>query len=181
MKMTTVLTATAATAVLATGVNANANTITYGGTQVNQPYVGLKVGRVSDNFEKAGSYETTAYGVYGGYNFDQHFGAEAEYLMTSKKELIAGSGIDHKAQMYGAYGTYRFHLDNTPFYAKAKAGVAKVEEKLYGANGSIKNADTGFAYGLGAGYEAGNFAVEASFERPHKDVDFISVGATFKF
>lgn len=179
MKVIKLLSAVAVASILAT--TANANTITYGGTQVNQPYVGLKVGQFADGYEKASRYNVTGYGVYGGYNFDQNFGAEGEYLITDKKELNAGSGVDTKAQTYGAYGTYRYNFDNTPFYAKAKAGIAKIEARHTTPIGVFKGADTSFAYGLGAGYQNGNIGIEASFSRPHADVDVISLGANLAF
>lgn len=179
MKLMKVLSVVAVASVLAT--TANANTITYGGTKVNQPYVGAKVARVSDSFDKTSSFDYTGVGVYAGYNFDQNFGAEVEYLATDKKN-------GEKFQTYGAYGTYRYHFDNSPFYAKAKAGVAKVEaaidvyaEDLTTVTGKARATDTNFAYGLGAGYQAGNIGVEATFSRPHNSVDVVSIGANLAF
>lgn len=184
MKFVKVLTAVAVSAVLATGVSANAktSTIAYGGTAVNQPYVGVKVGRVSDSFDKTSSFDYTGYGVYGGYNFDQNFGVEADFIGTDKKN-------GGKAQAYGAYGTYRYNFENSPFYAKAKAGVSKVDAKQdYAAivgntivTQTAEASDTTFAYGLGAGYQTGNLGVEATFSRPHKSIDVVTIGAHLAF
>lgn len=181
MKLMTAMGAIAIAILASTAHAKEQNTITYNGTKVNQPYVGLKVGRLSDTFEKEGNFNFTGVGVYGGYNFDQHFGAEGEYFVTEKKAWAEGSSEKSQAQTYGAYGTFRYGFENTPFYAKAKAGVAKLEERHGDGEAVRRNGDTGFAYGLGAGYQTGNIGIEATFNRPHKEVDVVSLGASMAF
>lgn len=167
----------AAVSIAAMGANAAVNY----GAGVGQPYIGAKVGQFKvDGAEK----DPMAYGVYGGYEFGNGFGAELEYV-GSDKEKLAGA-IDYKVKTYGAYGTYKYNFANTPFYAKGKLGVAKVEVEA-SANtvaGSVsgKADDTGFAYGLGVGYSpAKNFAIEAEFAKPTSDDDLLTIGAALKF
>lgn len=152
-----------ATAIIAGATVANAN-VSYGnGAMAGQPYVGVKVGK----FKLDGNYEDpTAYGVYGGYNFDQNFGAEAEYIGSDDKD-----GVDVKT--YGIYGTYRYHFNATPVYLKGKLGVAKAE--------AIEN-DTGLGLGVGVGYApTANITLEANYDRVHSDVDLYTIGASLKF
>lgn len=153
-----------ATAIIAGATVANAN-VNYGnGVATAQPYVGVKVGK----FKLDGDYkDPTAYGVYAGYNFDQNFGAEVEYVGSEKV-----SEINKKVETYGVYGTYRYNF-NAPVYVKGKVGVSKAE--------AVKK-DTGLGFGVGAGYApTANIALEAGYDRVTSDVDLYTVGATLKF
>lgn len=165
-----------ATAVIAVATTASAN-VNYGkSAMAGQPYVGVKVGKFKVD---ADVKDPTAYGVYGGYNFDQNFGAEVEYVGSS--DVSVGSA-EYKVKTYGAYGTYRYHFNNTPVYLKGKLGIAKTEAQLKGPLNNIKDSDTGLSFGVGAGYApTANIALEANYDRVASNVDVYSVGASLKF
>lgn len=156
--------------------------VTYGNGYTGQPYVGVKVGQF--DLDVSGADKPTAYGVYGGYNFDPNFGIEAEYVGSNDADYYNGE-IDAKS--YGLYGTYRYTFDNTPVYAKAKLGVAKTKidgESYLPPNGyiSVSDSDTRLAGGLGLGYAVNSdFGIEAEYDVVGSDVDLWTVGAHLKF
>ena len=148
-----------------------------------QPYVGVKVGQFDLDVDNAD--DPTAYGVYGGYNFDQNFGVEAEYVGSDDADYRNG---DLDAKTYGAYGTARYQFPNTGLYAKGKLGVAKTEVEGDYTVGPVKvsksSSDTGLAGGVGLGYSVNpNFGVEAEYSMMDSDVDakLLTVGAQLKF
>lgn len=170
------LLAIAASSVLAVSANA---AVSYGANSVGQPYVGVKVGKLKvDDVPNA-----TGYGVYGGYNFDQNFGVEAEYIGSEDKDLN-NNQAEYNIKSYGLYGTYRYNFANTPIYGKAKLGVARTEGEIESKNGNFKEKekDTRVAGGVGVGYQATqNLGIEASYSYLDSDVDMWGVGAHLSF
>ena len=152
--------------------------VSYGNGYTGQPYVGVKVGQF--DLDRAGTDDPTAYGVYGGYNFDPNFGIEAEYVGSDNADYYGGE-VD--AKTYGAYGTYRYAFPNTGLYAKGKLGVAKTEIEGTGTlTQNFSDDDTSLAGGVGLGYSVNpNFSVEAEYDRLGSDVDLMTVGAQLKF
>ncbi len=173
------LLALAAGSLLSMGAQA---AVSYGNGYTGQPYVGVKVGQF--DLDVDGADKPTAYGVYGGYNFDPNFGIEAEYVGSDDADYYNG---DIDAKTYGAYGTYRYQFPNTGLYAKGKLGVAKTEiEGNYFAENSnrktISKDDTSLAGGVGLGYSVNpNFSVEAEYDKLGSDADLMTVGAQLKF
>ena len=173
------LIALAAGSLLSMGAQA---AVSYGNGYTGQPYVGAKVGQF--DLDVDGADKPTAYGVYGGYNFDPNFGIEAEYVGSDDADYYNG---DIDAKTYGAYGTYRYQFPNTGLYAKGKLGVAKTEiEGNYFAENSnrktISKDDTSLAGGVGLGYSVNpNFSVEAEYDKLGSDADLMTVGAQLKF
>ena len=173
------LLALAAGSLLSMGAQA---AVSYGNGYTGQPYVGAKVGQF--DLDVDGADKPTAYGVYGGYNFDPNFGIEAEYVGSDDADYYNG---DIDAKTYGAYGTYRYQFPNTGLYAKGKLGVAKTEiEGNYLAENSnrktISKDDTSLAGGVGLGYSVNpNFSVEAEYDKLGSDADLMTVGAQLKF
>lgn len=167
-----------ASVVLAMSANAAVN---YGTGSVGQPYVGAKVSQIDTDLA---SKKAVGYGVYGGYNFDQNFGAEVEFQGSEAKEYTAGPyQFEYDAKAYGAYGTYRYHFANTPFYAKGKLGVAKTEVETKGKNlnYSFKDDTTSMAGGVGLGFQQGGIGVEASYNYLNGDSNAVSLGAHVAF
>lgn len=156
--------------------------VSYGNGYTGQPYVGVKVGKF--DLDQSGASDPTAYGVYGGYNFDPNFGVEAEYVGSDDADYYNGD-IDAKA--YGAYGTYRYAFPNTGLYAKGKLGVAKTKvEGNYlikdSERKSVSDSNTSLAGGVGLGYSVNpNFGIEAEYDKLGSDVDLMTVGAHLKF
>ena len=173
------LLALAAGSLLSMGAQA---AVSYGNGYTGQPYVGVKVGQF--DLDVNGADKPTAYGVYGGYNFDPNFGIEAEYVGSDDADYYNG---DIDAKSYGAYGTYRYQFPNTGLYAKGKLGVAKTEiEGNYLSSNSKRNTiskdDTSLAGGVGLGYSVNpNFSVEAEYDKLGSDADLMTVGAQLKF
>ena len=173
------LLALAAGSLLSMGAQA---AVSYGNGYTGQPYVGVKVGQF--DLDVDGADKPTAYGVYGGYNFDPNFGIEVEYVGSDDADYYNG---DIDAKSYGAYGTYRYQFPNTGLYAKGKLGVAKTEiEGNYlvkdAERKSISQSDTSLAGGIGLGYSVNpNFSVEAEYDKLGSDADLMTVGAQLKF
>ena len=173
------LLALAAGSLLSMGAQA---AVSYGNGYTGQPYVGVKVGQF--DLDVNGADKPTAYGVYGGYNFDPNFGIEAEYVGSDDADYYNG---DIDAKTYGAYGTYRYQFPNTGLYAKGKLGVAKTKvEGNYLSSSSTRNtysdSDTSLAGGVGLGYSVNpNFSVEAEYDKLGSDADLMTVGAQLKF
>lgn len=154
--------------------------VTYGNGYTGQPYVGAKVGKFNIDVDNAS--DPTAYGVYGGYNFDPNFGVEAEFVGSDDADYRGG---DINAKAYGAYGTYRYAFPNTGLYAKGKLGVARTEVEASNTNLGMFNGtdkDTSLAGGVGLGYSVNpNFGIEAEYDKLGSDVDLMTVGAHLKF
>ena len=154
--------------------------VSYGNGYTGQPYVGVKVGQF--DLDYAGTDKPTAYGVYGGYNFDPNFGIEAEYVGSDDADYRGG---DIDAKTYGAYGTYRYAFPNTGLYAKGKLGVARTEVEASGTTLGLYNGtdkDTSLAGGVGLGYSVNpDFSVEAEYDKLGSDADLMTIGAHLKF
>ncbi len=177
--MTKSILAIAAASTLAMSANA---AVSYGASNAGQPYVGVKVGQIDTDGDAP---KMTAYGVYGGYNFDQNFGVEVEYQASEDKEFSVGAAqYEANAKSYGAYGTYRFHFNNTPFYAKGKLGVAHTQTEEVGKNVSYRSESdsTSLAGGVGLGYQPNqNFGVEAGYSYLGDDANALTLGAHLAF
>ena len=181
MKTLKTLLAVSASSLLAMSANA---AISYGNSADAQPYVGAKIGQVD---AKQINGKNTAYGIYAGYNFDQNFGVEAEFVGSDAKEFNAGmSPVKGDVKSFGAYGTYRYNFINTPFYAKGKLGIAKTKVDVTGrkatASYSNKSDETSLAGGVGVGFKPlANVGVEASYNYLSEDANAISLGAHLAF
>lgn len=178
------LIALTATAVLATGANANVN---YGSANTGV-YAGVKMGQFDIDNVDGHKGDLTAYGIYGGYNFDQNFGAEIEYQSAdSDKYTVGNAEYELKAKTYGAYGTYRYNFGTSPVYVKGKLGVAKteIEDKGVSQASSLftdKSDKTGVAGGVAIGFKpTNNFGIEAGYNYLNKDANVWGVGAHFVF
>lgn len=171
------LLALAATSLVSVGAQA---AVAYGNGYTGTPYVGVKVGQF--DLDVAGADDPTAYGVYGGYNFDPNFGVEAEFVGSDDADYRGG---DINAKTYGAYGTYRYAFPNTGLYAKGKLGVARTEVEASNTTLGLYNGtdkDTSLAGGVGLGYSVNpNFSVEAEYDKLGSDADLMTVGAQLKF
>ena len=177
------LLALAAGSLLSVGAQA---AVAYGNGYIGQPYVGVKVGQFDVDVD--GADDPTAYGVYGGYNFDPNFGIEVEYVGSDDADYRGG---DIDAKTYGAYGTYRYAFPNTGLYAKGKLGVAKTEvegdftRNIGGTEirtETYSDSDTSLAGGVGLGFSVNpDFAIEAEYDKLGSDSDLWTVGAHLKF
>lgn len=158
--------------------------ISYGASNAGQPYVGVSVGQITPTVGNIKD-KSTAYGIYGGYNFDQNFGVQVEYTGSDTKPYTIGANrYEYNAKNYGAYGTYRYHFNNTPFYAKAKVGMGntKINDKGITQTSQSLYSKTSLAGGVGVGYTpTNNFGVEAGYNYLNGDSKSVTVGAHLAF
>ena len=160
--------------------------VSYGANSVGQPYVGVKVGQFDVDNARGHKGDLTAYGVYGGYNFDQNVGVELEYQgADSEKYNHNGNEYELKAKTYGAYGTYRYHFNNSPVYAKGKLGLSKTEVENKTTNSNLYSSETdktSIAGGVGLGFQpTANFGIEAGYNYLNSDANMWGVGAHLAF
>lgn len=180
MKLVKTVALAVALSTVAMGANAQINNNAMAG----QPYAGVKVGQ----FDVDGtSKKATAYGVYGGYKFNENFGVELDFVGGEDINFEVGSTkYELNSKSYGAYGAYNYNFANTPFYAKGKLGfnTLKVESKATTGSSvtSGSNSDTGFAYGVGVGYSPNSkFGIEAEYSKPTSADALLTLGAHLKF
>ena len=152
-----------------------------------QPYIGVKAGQIDINNDDLKDVDkATAYGVYGGYNFDPNIGVELDYVGSEDVDYKGGT-VNTKT--YGAYGTYRYYFPNTGgLYGKAKLGIANTKTdadwKVAGRAISQSSSDTGLAGGLGLGYSVSpNMSIEGEYDMTASDNDakLWTIGAHVKF
>lgn len=160
-----------------------ANAIDYSN---GQAYVGVKAGQIDPdvNLPNVSMKKQTSYGVVGGYQLDPNWGVEAEFLGSDKGDIkTAGVKVgDVKTKSYGVYGTYNYNFATTPVYAKGKLGLVKTEVEAKTSLRTLKEDDTGLAYGVGVGYQATPaLSVEAEYAKPASDINLWTIGAKFKF
>ena len=157
--------------------------VSYGVNGVGQPYIGVKAGQIDVDVDGANADKATAYGVYGGYNFDQNFGVEAEYLGTDDADITTATRKgEYDAKTYGAYGTYRYQFAGSPVYAKGKLGVAKTEAKSTSGNIVLDQDKTSVAGGVGLGFQpTANFGIEAGYNYLNSDANMWGIGAHLTF
>lgn len=159
------------------------------------PYIGAKLGQINADIDGLNTDKATAYGVYAGYSFDHHFGAEAEYITSGNADWenndVSTNKGEYSANTMGLYGTYHYHFPNElhNLYVKGKLGVAKVEIEPE----NMKSFDdTGVAGGISLGYNLSrDAAIELEYAKlptidetdnnAKTDTDLITLGAHFHF
>lgn len=164
-----------ASSVLAMSANA---AISHGTSGDSSLYVGAKAGQIDVKSKP----KANAYGMYAGYNFDNHLGAEIEYLGSSDtKYQEAGADREYKAKTYGAYGVYNYQFGTSPVYAKGKLGVAKTDIDAKGVNFTESKNTTGVAGGAAIGATLAGVNLEAGYNYLNSDANMWTVGAHLKF
>jgi len=139
----------------------------------------------SDGYKASGK-------IFGGYEFDQNWGAEVGYTDFRKSDFNysnAGTNATGRTKGYGYYvaGKYNYPV-NDQFSVYGKLGLQHSERKLESAVLNAKNSDTG-AYGaVGLQYNLNQqVALTAEYERYGKSKDFgakadvLTVGARYSF
>lgn len=160
------------------------------------PYIGAKIGQFNTDADDADINldKPTAYGLYAGYSFDHHFGAEVEYITSNDADWtddFDNSKGEYSVNTAGLYGTYHHHFPNElhNLYVKGKLGVAQTELDV--DNGDSVD-DTGIAGGIALGYNLSNQAaieleyaklpsIDEDNETVGVDADLITLGAHFRF
>ena len=144
-------------------------------------YVGAGVGDASvkdTNFDESDS----AYKIFGGYNIGfiplVDFAVEASYVDFGKPSTSAESVEISGLNAFGLAG-----LSFGPFGIFAKAGAISWDSDA--TSGTVSSSDSGAdpAYGVGARFAIGSFAVRAEYEvyDLDADLDMVSVSGVFTF
>ena len=117
-------------------------------------YAGANVGASQQNIDGAArkTENPTTWGLYGGYNFDRHFGAELSYQNFGKPQLEGQNQL--KSYAVGADLVARYPLAKK-FDLYGKGGLAVVDRKLESTNGGdISHSGTVAHVALGGEYQA---------------------------
>jgi OOP family OmpA-OmpF porin len=118
-------------------------------------YVGANGGVSNWNVDWVGSSSSdksgSGYRVYGGYNFNDQFGAEVFYLDLGKTSGDPGSEI--KGSGYGAAGVFNLHFGSSNDWVFiARLGLASIESTATGTSADGKKTSAQVLAGAGIGY-----------------------------
>jgi len=135
----------------------------------------------------------TGYKIFGGYQFNQHFGLDLAYVDLGKAGYsgtfsgasVTGGTVKTSGLNFSAVGTLPL---GTSFALFGKVGFFVWEAKANDVTGGVpfsgKEDGTDLSYGLGASYNiTKNVSVRAEWERFKAvgDIDLLSVGLVYKF
>jgi hypothetical protein len=156
-------------------------------------YIGAKAGFMDHDDEGNASFDPTLnIGAYGGYNF---FGAQSRYgkdlgggtfsaegeftftLLDGDVDAGASRG-DWDVLTMAGYGVYRIPIAQTA-YLKGRAGLRWIDVDT-SPSVSGDGSDTGFTFGIGAGFDLGAGQLEAELTVVEQDLLFLSVGFLFR-
>lgn len=153
---------------------ANAKTNVADSSNNSNLYFGLKAGQLTIDEEDTKSIDDPMiYGGFMGYQFNDKFGVEVDYLVSSEEKVTTKLGSEGKYEIasYGSYLTYRYPFADSNLYAKSKFGFAGAEVKTNYIGASTSNDDVGIAGGLGLGYRfSKNVSFEGEFNMLRSDI-----------
>jgi len=163
-------------------------------------FVGGSIGQSKFNVDCSGAScddTDTAFRVFGGYQFNKHFGAELGYADLGKLTVSSpGVSADLKATVWDlmAVGTLPI-ADKFNIYGKL--GMYRADTKLSGSvagfgSGSASDNNTDITYAIGAGYDfSKNLGVRAEWQRYSKvgsdntggdgDIDVYGIAVVYRF
>ncbi len=130
----------------------------------------------------------SAYKVFAGYNLGMvpflNLAIEGSYmdLGSQEGEILNTSGNKIETDGWAAYGLGGFDLGPVGLFAKV--GYFAWDSDFKTILGDESNSGTDPAFGLGAKFQLGSFAVRAEYEMfdlDGVDIDFASVGASYTF
>ena len=144
-------------------------------------YIGAGVGDAS---VKDGDFDASdsAYKIFGGYNIGfiplVDFAVEASYVDFGNPSTSAGNVEVSGLNAFGLAG-----LSFGPFGIFAKAGAISWDSDSTFGSTSTSDSGTDPAYGVGARFAIGSFAVRAEYEvyDLDADLDMVSVSGVFTF
>ena len=178
-------------------------------SQDSGAYVGASIGqsRVKGFCDDSGGFscddKDTAWKVFGGYQFNRHFGVEVGYTDLGE---VGISGVLSGVSVRGDIGVTAFDLmavgaipvmDRLSVYGKLGIYRAETERKITGTLGTVtvtdtdKETNTDLTFAFGAKFDiTRNFGVRVEWQRyldvgggdiGEDDVDVLSVGLLFRF
>lgn len=144
-------------------------------------YIGAKTGHMSIDVSEVSNDRGD--GLFLGYEWNagdnMGIAVEYEYTTTSTNARVAGLRGNADLDTHALYAAFRF---GETLYLKARAGVLREEVDIKIAGMKFSENDTGFSGGFGLGYRFGrNAFVEVEYTIIEKDIDYLSIGAAFKF
>lgn len=145
-------------------------------------YIGVNAG--SAKIDEPGFESTTAYGLLGGYSFNQNFAAEIAYTNFGSKDYFGVLTVKSDALSVSGVGSYPF---NEMFSVFAKLGFASTKLDASGAVGGSES-NTDFTWGIGGQFNVTNqIGIRLGYDlyKVGKDVTadqkLTSITALFKF
>ncbi len=150
-------------------------------------YVGVNAGSAS--IDVSGTSSTTSFGVLGGYNFNEYFGAEVAYTNFGSKDYANGS---IKSSAFGVSGVGSFPF-NEQFSVFAKVGFASTTTDFTVASGpfagSASFSKSDVTYGIGGQFNVNKqFGIRLGYDvyklgdsSGTVDQKNTSIGAVFNF
>lgn len=166
--------------------------------QAEGAYIGGNVGRSEQKIDVARQSlkeSTTAFKIYGGYNYTQNFGVEAGYA-DLREASISGGGATATSKPRALYVAATGTLPvNEQFSVFGKLGVSanrtKIGARYTGFNESVTDNQTSPFIGVGAAYvlnknvslvaEYENFGKVAKDGSDSVKADLLSVGVRYAF
>lgn len=134
----------------------------------------------------------TAFRVFGGYNFNKHFGVELGYADLGKVTVSAvGLNGDVKATAFDLMAVGTLPLSNN-FSVYGKLGMYRADSKASGIVGSSSDNNTDISYAVGGGYDFNkNLGLRLEWQRYSKvgsdstggdgDVDVYGISVVYRF
>jgi len=143
-------------------------------------YLGVNIG--SNKMDVTGVDSSTAYGILGGYSFNENVAAELSYNNLGSAK-VPSAGVDITGNVMGLAVVGSLPL-NKDFSLLGKLGLAS---STIEAQGSSSRSKTDLTYGIGAQYNASKtVGIRLGYdsfkvgEPNSKDSTLITIGAVFK-
>jgi OmpA-OmpF porin, OOP family len=150
-------------------------------------YAGVNLGQTKYDISGATKNTATAFGILGGYTFNENFAAEAAYTSLGSVDIVPGVTVKGHVIGLSGVGSYPF---NQQFSLFGKLGFARTTVEGSGPNciGCTSDNKSGVTFGFGGQYNVSpTVGIRAGFDRykvginPTKNADVMSVGGVFKF
>lgn len=146
-------------------------------------YAGVNVGQTKYDFQAGAAKDTsTAFGILGGYTFNENLAAEAAYTSLGSVDVGPGTTVKGSAISLSGVGSYPFSKEFSIF---GKLGFARTTADATGQASENKSA---VVFGLGGQYNVSpEIGIRAGFDRYKVgstnsiNADVMSIGAVFKF
>jgi OmpA-OmpF porin, OOP family len=135
----------------------------------------------------------TGYKIFGGYQFNQHFGLEVAYVDLGKASYsgrfgaltVTGGSVETTGFNFSAVGTLPL---GSSFALLGRIGLFTWESKANDVTGGVpfsgKENGTDVSYGFGASFNfTKNLSMRAEWDRFKAvgDIDLLSIGVAYKF
>ena len=157
-------------------------------------YVGGGLGYAATNIDSGDTFDEsdTSLKIFGGYNFGLipflDLAVEASYVdFGNPSGLAGGDSVNVDVTGLNAFGLVGFDLGPVGLFAKAGLMRWDLDIGVNGLSDGYSGTDT--AYGIGAKFQLGSFAVRAEYEYfdidaesgVSSDVSMVSVSGVFTF